>query len=153
MEQAIIQDKKEILEGLLSDDPWTIQSAARSVIDCVILSRETIKYLHGYLKKIKKNLSIERSYGGGIASNRRFVDKALEIIEKFDSAECLCEYAFDSFGQYPSSMKRYGFEVLSDTQKGYTNSGVVMCPLCKQKYRISCTYTGWHTDMSAHERI
>ena len=55
MEQAIIKDKEEILNGLLSDDPETIQSAARDVIDCVILSRETIAYLSKYKNKIKKN--------------------------------------------------------------------------------------------------
>lgn len=153
MEQAIIKDKEEMLNGLLSDDPETIQSAARDVIDCVILSRETIAYLSKYKNKIKKNLSVERDYGGGIAPNNRFVDKALEIIEQFETGNCLCEYAFDSFGQYPSSMLRYGFEVLSVKHNGYTDSGVVMCPRCKQKYSISCTYTGWHTDLSAYRRL
>lgn len=153
MEQAIIKDKEEILNGLLSDDPETIQSAARDVIDCVILSRETIAYLWNYKNEIKKNLSAQRDYGGGIAPNNRFVEKALEIIERFKTVDCLCEYAFDSFGQYPSSMLRYGFEVLSVSHKDYTDSGVVMCPLCKQKYSISCTYTGWHTDLSAYQKI
>lgn len=153
MGQTIVKAKEKILNGLLSDDPETIQSAARDVVDCVILSRETIAYLWKYKNKIKKNLSVKRDYGGGIAPNKRFVDRALEIIERFETGDCLCEYAFDSFGQYPSSMLRYGFEVLSVNHKDYTDSGVIRCPLCKQKYGISCTYTGWHIDLSAYRKL
>lgn len=144
--------KEEVLQGFLSKDARKVLTASHEVIHSVITDRERIESLVPHLDLIKEQVQ-GLSYGGAILPNQRFVDKALTVIKESKGSKCLCEYAFDGFGQCAQMMEKYGFVLLSEKTEGYINKGEIECPKCHQRYIVEEEFTGWHVTSTRYRRV
>ena len=144
--------KEEVLQGFLSKDAHKVLAASHEVIHSVINERELIEALVPHLDLIQERIQ-GLSYGGAILPNQRFVDKALTVISESKESKCLCEYAFDGFGQYAKLMEKYGFILLSEKTEGYVNRGEIECPKCHQRYIVEEEFTGWHVTSTRYRRV
>ncbi len=144
--------KEEVLQGYLSKDAHRVLKASHEVIHSVIKDRDMIESLVPYLEKIQEATQ-NLSYGGTVLPNQRFVDKALKIIWDSKENQCLCEYAFDGFGQCAKFMEKYGFVLLEEKTEGYVNTGKIECPKCHQRYIVEEEFTGWHVTSTRYRRV
>lgn len=144
--------KEEILEDFLSKDARRIWSASGEVLNSVITNRDDIEALFPHLSEIR-NATSGIDYGGAFLSNKRYLDKALEVIKESKGSGCLCEYAFTDYGQSVESLKNVGFILLSKKTENFITTGEVECSRCHQRYIAEEEFTGWHMTSSRHRKV
>ena len=144
--------KEQIISDMLSGDAERILHASHTVIHSAITNRKLIMNLFPYLSEIKKKTN-NLQYGGAILPNKRFVEKAIQMIGDSIEEKCLCEYLFDGFGQNGKSMERVGFVLLEETTDNYINRSIIECPVCHQRYEVEDEYTGWHINTTRYKKI
>ena len=144
--------KEQILLDMLSGEASRVLHASHEVKDSAITNTKLIKELYPYLPEIKKKSS-NLQYGGAILPNKRFVEKAIQMIEASVDEKCLCEYLFDDFGQNGKNMERFGFVLLEETMDNYINKSIIECPVCFQRYEVVEEDTGWHINSTRYRKI
>ncbi len=147
-------DVKTIVDNFLSEDPSKILDASHKVINSVIRNRPLIEALVPYLDEII-SYTAWINYGGAIISNERFVERAIKIIKTSQTRECMCYLTFDSFGCTAEMVAdSHGFILVEPSKRdGYISTGVIQCPVCKNKYAVSEEYTGWHTTTTKYKKL
>ncbi len=143
-----------LVDNFLSKDPSRILDASHKVINSVVSNRLLIEALVPYLDEII-NVTQGINYGGAILSNERFVSRAIDIINTSQTGECLCELSFEGFGYRAESFaKAYGFILVEPSKsEGFISTGVIQCPICKNKYEVTEEYTGWHTTTTGYKKL
>ena len=145
---------EDVLQGFLSKDANRVLVASNEVRKSIITNRGMIEALFPYIDEIEA-ATCNLSYGGTIMPNWRFVHKALMIIRDSRKKACLCEYAFEDYGQSVKMLGNYGFKILSERveREKYTTIGEIECPLCHQRYIAEEEFTGWHMTTSRHRKV
>ena len=143
-----------LIDNFLSEEPSRILDASHKVINSVVSNRPLIEALVPYLDEIISTTS-NLNYGGAILSNDRFVSKAIDIIKTSQTDECLCEFAFEYFGCSAERLaKSNGFLLVEPSKsEGFVSTGVIQCPVCKNKYAVIEEYTGWHTTTTGYKKL
>lgn len=148
---------EEIKKNLLSDDASTILHTAHDILYMSTMNvkeRESVlndAYL--CLDEIKEHVK-DMEFGGAILPNKRFVYRALSLIEQSKDGQCKCMLAFDGYGQDESTMQEcYGFRICFHELDGYIERSIIQCPCCKTFYEIENEYTGWHVNTFRHRKI
>ena len=146
--------KESMLPDMLSGDEKRILSASHTVIYSAIKNRRLINELHPYLSEIKEKTR-NLNYGGTMLPNKRFVEKAIRMIEDSVGDKCLCEYLFDGFGQNGKNMVQYGFVLLEENTDvdNYIHRSIVECSNCHKKYEVEEEYTGWYITTTRYKVI
>ena len=102
---------EDVLQGFLSKDADRVLVASNEVRKSIITNRGMIEALSPYIDEIEA-ATCNLSYGGAIMPTWRFVHKALMIIRDSRIKACLCEYAFEDYGQSVKMLENYGFKIL-----------------------------------------
>lgn len=145
---------QELVNDFLSGYPSQVLDASHRVINLAVQNRLLIEALVPYLGGII-NATSGLSYGGAILSNERFVRRAIDIIDASQTSECLCKFMFEPFGYNAESFaKAYDFLLIEPSKsEGFIRTGVVQCPVCKNKYEVTEEYTGWHTTTTTYKKL
>lgn len=126
---------KELLGELLSGETRLVRSACSAIIK-MSQDEERIREFIPYLTEIKaKTANLEM--GGGLAQNKRFVQKVIQVIEYYKSGRgCSCQL----FGQDDNPEKYDTIELKEQVKyqdKCIHIYYIVECRKCHQKYKVS----------------
>ena len=148
-------DSETLKKQLLSCDEYVVRNAVFAVHNLVLKPpaqrREFLDSAYQSLPLIKKNLqSIDM--GGMFANNNRFSNRAIKIIEGNNTDNCYCRLIIDEFGANAEGLAKKGFILITPNKKidDYNIEGVIECPVCHKRYRITEEYTGWHISTRIH---
>lgn len=134
---------------LLSRDSMIVRNAVFAVHNLVLKTPAERKAFladaYESLPLIQKNLE-NLEMGGIFASNHRFANRAIQIIEGNNSDKCFCRLLIDDFGPSADGLATRGFVLIQPDKSidDYSTQGVIQCPICYKKYSIIEEYTGWH---------
>ena len=140
---------------LLSCDTHVIRKAVFAVHNMVLkLPKERKNFLadsYQHLSLIKQNLE-NLNMGGIFASNSRFNNRAIKIIEGNNTDQCFCRLLIDEFGPSANGLAKKGFLLIQEDKKNSEGSvqGIIECPVCHKQYSIIEEYTGWHIPTRIH---
>lgn len=138
-------NKEFILQEWLSGDAYRILQAAHDIRHSCITHKETLIELYPSLEQME-NISRTMDFGGMILPNKRFVDKALQLIKESVEKACLCSLLFEPFNQNGHLMQKFGFQLLSEDYDTdfMAHECIIQCPACHQKYKMEEYHTSWH---------
>lgn len=126
---------KELLDEILSGDPHLVRSACGTILK-QSQNEELIREFIPYLNEIKTGTA-NLEMGGGLAPNKRFVKKVIQVLEHYKyNRGCSCQL----LGQ-DDNPEKFDTIDLKETVK-YQDKCVhiyyiVECKKCHQKYKVS----------------
>lgn len=138
-------NKEYVLEEWLSGQEHRILQAAHDIAHNCIVHKDVLTELHP-LRQQMEDIATPLDFGGMILPNKRFVDKALQLIKESVERSCLCSLLFEPFNQNGHIMTQFGFQFLSEDYDTdfMAHECIIQCPVCHQKYKIEEYNTGWH---------
>jgi hypothetical protein len=123
---------------MISGDSHKIWEASNEIIK-YCQDTDSIQPLIKWLEEIKdKTHNI--NLGGGLAPNKRFLDKAIETIEHYKyKNECTCQLYIGGYydGFNPKEEEQKGnIKVLNEIQGDWMADYTVQCSRCHQEYDV-----------------
>lgn len=153
-------DGETIKQNLLSKNKDLIVEAA-----CVVLRlatepiekrRDLLKPSFNSLEEIKEAV-VGVNLGGGVSNKNLWLEGALEIIEMNNREECPCQIAIQvRYGLNAEGRARYqGFSLIKSSRSisEYVDAGIIECPVCHQRYKITDEYTGGFANVTGWSKI
>lgn len=150
--EDVKKDGSNLVKKLLSGDTHSILDSAHFIISTSIMPKtkrmSLLRDCYYNYSLIERNV---KSYSyGGLASNDRFVDRALTIIKDLYNRDCFCDIPLDEFAGSANQLSAsYGYTLIDpNEQEDSKIYGVIECPICHKRYLVIEEYTGWHIPSS-----